>query len=299
MFTIGIDIGGTNARVALLDENFNIIRKEITKTSDKPFDEVIIEISDLINKVDYENKAKTIGIAAPGPIDKEKGMILDANNMPDWQYKPFIKLIEEKTGRCAFLTNDANAAAMAQAIDDKSEMIVFITVSTGVGGGIVYQGKLIEGKRVYAGEFGTMIVSDEDRKHKALYQGTIESLCSGTAIAKKASELYGFEMNAKEVFERFALKEYIAVNLINEWVEYFSRAIANILQTIEPEVFYLGGSVILHNPWLLELLKEKTKDKVYIGLKEHINLSIAKYGEDAGIIGAAYNSYVKSGGVKC
>lgn len=299
MFTIGIDIGGTNARVALLDENFNIIRKEITKTSDKPFDEVIIEISDLINKVDYENKAKTIGIAAPGPIDKEKGMILDANNMPDWQYKPFIKLIEEKTGRCAFLTNDANAAAMAQAIDDKSEMIVFITVSTGVGGGIVYQGKLIEGKRVYAGEFGTMIVSDEDRKHKALYQGTIESLCSGTAIAKKASELYGFEMNAKEVFERFAFKEYIAVNLINEWVEYFSRAIANILQTIEPEVFYLGGSVILHNPWLLELLKEKTKDKVYIGLKEHINLSIAKYGEDAGIIGAAYNSYVKSGGVKC
>lgn len=294
MFTIGVDVGGTSARVALLDEKFNILDKKTIETGRKDFDEVINNIAQLINEIDKDNKAKLVGFATPGPLDLEKGMILDAPNLPTWRNKPFINIIEEKTNRKAYLTNDANAAAIAQAIEDNSETLVFITVSTGVGGGIVYEGKLLEGKKAYAGEFGLMIISDDDRKHGQLYGGSLESLCSGTALAKEASKKYGEEISTKELFEKYENNEDIAIEIIDLWVEHFSRAIANIILTIEPEVFYIGGSVVLKNPWLLDRVTEQTKSKVYEGLKDKIKLEIARYGEDAGIVGAAYNAYVKN-----
>lgn len=292
MYTIGVDIGGTNARIALLDHEFNIIKKKSIQTKDNDFDFLIDSIAQSINEIDNENLATIVGVCSPGPLDKDKGMILDAPNLPKWSYRPFIKLLEEKTKRKFSYTNDANAAAIAQAIGDSSETLVFITVSTGVGGGIVYKGKLLEGKKVYAGEFGMMIISDENRNHSQLYKGSLESLCSGTALSLEASKLYKKNISTQELFERYMDKETIAISIINDWVEYFSRAIANILQIIEPEVFYIGGSVVLYNSWLLDRVKEKTKEKVYEGLKDIINLKVAKYGDDAGLIGAAYNAYV-------
>lgn len=292
MYTIGVDVGGTSARVALLDENFEILKKETISTGLRDFDEVISDIANMINNIDPEKKAKIVGFDTPGPLDLDKGMILDAPNLPTWSNKPFVSKIEELTGRKTYLTNDANAAAIAQAIEDKSETLVFITVSTGVGGGIVYQGKLIEGKKAYAGEFGLMIIADDDRKHSQLYKGTLESLCSGTALALEASKRYDREISTKELFDLYEEKDQIAIDIIELWAEHFARAIANLLQIIEPEVFYIGGSVVLYNPWLLDMVKEKTKNKLYEGLKDRVNLKIAKYGENAGIVGAAYNAYV-------
>ncbi|MGY3776606.1 ROK family protein [Helcococcus sueciensis] len=294
MYTIGVDVGGTSARVALLDENFNIVKKETISTGKRDFEIVIKEIADLINNIDPDRKALLVGFDTPGPLDLEKGMILDAPNLPTWSNKPFVNKIEELTGRKTYLTNDANAAALAQAIEDKSETLVFITVSTGVGGGIVYQGKLMEGKKAYAGEFGLMIISDDDRHHEQLYKGTLESLCSGTALSLEASKRYNREVSTKELFDLYEDKDSIAIEIIDLWVEHFSRAIANLLQIIEPEVFYIGGSVVLFNPWLLDMVKEKTKNKLYEGLKDRVNLKIARYGEDAGIVGAAYNAFVNS-----
>lgn len=294
MFTIGVDVGGTSARVALLDENFNIVEKKTIETGKKDFDEVINNIAQLIIDIDQDKKAELVGFATPGPLDLDKGMILDAPNLPTWRNKPFINIIEEKTNRKAFLTNDANAAAIAQAIEDDSNTLVFITVSTGVGGGIVYEGKLLEGKKAYAGEFGLMIIADDDRNHEQLYAGTLESLCSGTALALEASKRYNTEISTKELFDRYENNEEIAKEIIDLWIEHFSRAIANLLLTIEPDIFYIGGSVVLKNPWLLDKVKERTKNKVYEGLKEKIDLEIARYGEDAGIVGAAYNAYVKN-----
>lgn len=294
MYTIGVDVGGTSARVALLDKNFNIIRKEAIPTGNKDFEIVINEIADIINNIDPDRKALLVGFDTPGPLDLEKGMILDAPNLPTWRNKPFVQKIEELTGRKTFLTNDANAAAIAQAIEDKSETLVFITVSTGVGGGIVYQGKLIEGKKAYAGEFGLMIISDDDRHHAQLYKGTLESLCSGTALALEASNRYNREVTTKELFDLYDKKDQIAIDIIDLWAEHFSRAIANLLQIIEPEVFYIGGSVVLFNPWLLDMVKEKSQNKLYEGLKDKVNLKLARYGEDAGLVGAAYNAYVNN-----
>lgn len=293
MYTIGVDIGGTNARVALLDEKFNILKKEVVQTKDVEFENILNLIIAIIKKVDPDNKSNVIGICSPGPLDKEQGMILDAPNLPLWRNKPFVDRIKEATGKNVYLTNDANAAAIAQAIDDNHEMLVFITVSTGVGGGIVYKQQLIEGKHVYAGEFGTMIISDEDRKHSQLYPGTLESLCSGTALSLEATRRYGESVSTKELFTRYEQNDPIALEIIERWGEHFSRAIANLLQIIEPEVFYLGGSVITNNSWLLDKIEDRTKNKVYEGLKDKIVLKLAKYADDAGIVGAAFNGYVR------
>ncbi|EHR34089.1 ROK family protein [Helcococcus kunzii] len=289
MYSIGVDIGGTSARVALFDDELNLLDKSVTETADKEFEEIINEISNMINEIDKENKAKVVGMCSPGPLDKETGTIFDAPNLPKWSNKPFLKLFEEKTNRKVYLTNDANAAAMAQAITDDRDTIVFITVSTGLGGGIVYEGRLMEGKKVYAGEFGLMIIADDDRKHNQLYAGTWESLCSGTALSLEATKRYGKEISTKELFEKYNNNEEIAVEIIKLWTEHFSRGIANLLQTIEPEIFYLGGSVITKNQFLIPMIIEKTKDKVYEGLKDRIFIEVAKYGDDAGLVGAAKN----------
>lgn len=293
MYSIGVDIGGTSARVALVDESFNIVNKLTTETKDKEFEYIINEISSMINEVDQDNKTNIVGICSPGPLDKEKGMILDAPNLPKWRNKPFINLIEQKTNKKAYLTNDANAAAMAQSINDDRETIVFMTVSTGVGGGIVYKNELLEGKKVYAGEFGLMIISDDDRNHEQLYPGTLESLCSGTALAKKATKIYNKEMTTKELFDKYIENDSKAIEIIKLWTEHFSRAITNIILSIEPEIFYLGGSVITNNQFLIEDIIEQTKPKLYEGLKDNINIEVAKYGDDAGIIGAAKHGLTK------
>lgn len=294
MYTIGVDVGGTSARVALLDKDYKILDKKLVRTGSRDFEDVINEISKMVNEIDPDNKASLVGFATPGPLDLKEGMILDAPNLPTWSYKPFIPIIENTTSRKAYLTNDANAAAIAQAIEDKSETLVFITVSTGVGGGIVYKGNLMEGKKAYAGEFGLMIIADDDRKHKQLYQGSLESLCSGTALALEASKRFGLEMTTKDLFDKYNEQDPKAIEIIELWIEHFSRAIANILLTIEPEVFYIGGSVVLHNPWLLDRVKRAVVGKVYLGLKDRIDLRLAKYGEDAGIVGAAYNAFVRN-----
>ncbi|MDO4779156.1 MAG: ROK family protein [Tissierellia bacterium] len=292
MYSIGVDIGGTNVRVALLDSKYNIIKKMQSKTGKREFTDVIEDIVKMIKEIDPNNEVEFVGICSPGPIDKIEGMILDAPNLPTWRYKPFVRRISEAVNKKVYLTNDANAAAMAQAIDDDNETIVFITTSTGIGGGIVYKGKLIEGKKVYAGEFGMMIISDEKREESSLYAGSLESLCSGTALAFEASRKYGEDIDAKELFNRYERKDAIALEIIDKWAEYYSRALANLLQIIEPDVFYLGGSVITNNQYLLEILRDATKNKVYQGLRDRINLVVAKYGDDAGIVGAAYNGFI-------
>lgn len=217
-------------------------------------------------------------------------MLVYATNLPQWQNKPLRTIIEHDTNKSVYLINDANAATIAQTIGEDKDMIVFVTVSSGIGGGIVFKGKLIEGKNGYAGEFGTIIVSDEDRNHPSLYKGSLETFCSGISLGKRASEIYNDDLEAKDVFEKYGKKEEKAIEIVEEWIEYFSKAMANIYQIIEPEVIYLGGSVILNNPWLLKKIEEKTKTMVLKGLSEYINFTIAKFKEDAGIIGAAYNS---------
>lgn len=291
MYSIGIDIGGTQARVALVDPQMNIVEKKTTPTAKRELEDVLEDLIKLIKEVDPQEKAQVVGIASAGPLDIEKGIILDAPNLINWAYKPFASVIRERTRLPSFLTNDANAAALAQDIGNKTyDCLMFITVSTGIGGGIVYKHQLIEGRFGYAGEVGAMIISEEDRNHLSLYKGSWESLCSGTALGLRASQLYNKKMDAKDLFSLYYEKDPLAIKIIDEWAEYFSRAIANLLQIIEPEIFYIGGSVFIHNPFLLELIEEKTKDKVYDGLRDKIRLELPNHEEDAGIIGSAYHA---------
>lgn len=291
MYTIGIDIGGTNARVALIDSQMNILNKKQIKTENRKFNHVLEDLIYLVSQIDPKSQAQAIGIACAGPLDLDKGMVLDAPNLSNWSYKPFVSVIEEKTGLKTYLTNDANAAALAQDIGNNNyKSIVFITVSTGIGGGLVYDHKLIEGKFGYAGEIGSMIISDLDNDHPSLYKGTLESLCSGPALAKLASEKYEKTMKAEDLFRLYYKNDPLAMDLINLWVELFSRSIANLVQILEPEIFYLGGAVIINNPFLLKKIEEKTKEMVFDGLKDKIVLRPAKYKDDASLIGAAYHA---------
>lgn len=292
VYTIGIDLGGTNMRVALIKDGTTIVKKaEQATETQKGAADAIARMVSMVAEVDPERKASAIGIGSAGPLDLEHGIILKTPNLVGWEGTPIVDLMRQGTGREVYLNNDANVAGLAEAVfggGKGCKSSVFITASTGVGGGIVVNGHLLEGAYGYGGEIGCMIVADDDRKHDSLYAGTLESLCSGSALNLQAQKIYGPGTNAAYVFQQYAQNDMAAMGIIELWLEHFSRGLASLMQIVDPEVFVIGGSVVLHNPWLLEQLPEHIRPKVYEGLRDKINLRLPELGGDAGLIGAAY-----------
>lgn len=289
-FTLGIDLGGTNIRVALVKDGEIISKKEVLTEASLGPNQAIDKIIDLIKSVNCNNLASSIGIGSPGPLDTKNGIILDAPNLPGWCGTEICKILSERTGYKVKIENDANVAGLAEAIYGSgkgSEIVQYITVSTGVGGGLIINNKIISGAQSCTSEIGAMIVSSEDRKHKTLPKGALESLCSGTAIAKIASERLGYNLTTKEVFELYKEGNKICNEIISKWIDDFSSGIANLVHVVNPDVFIIGGSVITNNAWLIDEVKKATSKKVYKSLSDHIRILLPKYCDTAGLIGAA------------
>lgn len=289
-FTLGIDLGGTNIRVALVNDGEIICKKEVLTEASLGPNQAIDKIVRLVNDVDSDRLANSIGIGSPGPLDTKKGVILDAPNLLGWCGTEICNILSERTGRNVKIENDANVAGLAEAIygaGKDSEIVQYITVSTGVGGGLIIDKKIISGAQSCTAEIGAMIVSSEDRKHATLPKGALETLCSGTAIAKIASEKLGRDVTTKEVFELYKEGNSICNEIISNWIDDFSSGIANLVHVINPDVFIIGGSVITNNTWLIDEIKKSTSEKVYKSLSNHINIKLPKYYDTAGLIGAA------------
>lgn len=289
---IGIDLGGTTMRVAIVSASGEIEQKISAATeADKGADVAIMRLAELVNQLDTNNEFAWIGLGMPGPIDVKNGCMLDAPNFPGWKGYPIVETLEKMVRKKVILENDANVASLGEAFcgnDTRNKSIIFMTVSTGVGGGIVMNGELVSGVHGYAGEFGCMIVSEENRQHPTLPAGSLESLCSGTALTKQAQEIYGKEYNVVDIFEKYKKENEQAQALIQQFVANIAKAIGTLQQVIDPETFVLGGSVILNNQWLCPMIESKAKKYVYTSLAPHIKVRAASLGSDAGLIGAAF-----------
>ncbi|MBC1943377.1 ROK family protein [Listeria booriae] len=285
MYRIGIDIGATNMRVGLFDPANQLVAREQSNTeATSGATQALEKLVRMIEAVDPERLASGIGIGAPGPLDVDNGIILDAPNLPGWHGFRIRDELESRAGKTVFLMNDAKVAALAEAKIGAGagySSVQYITVSTGVGGGLVCDGELFAGSHQHASELGNMIVD------VSLKNGTLEDLCSGTSLKRESQVLFGKDKTATDLFMHYDAYHPEARRVVACWLQHFGAALTSIIQVIDPEVFVLGGAVILHNPWLVEELKTVVAQRVYGTMKETIQLKVASLGDDAGLYGAA------------
>lgn len=286
MKRIGIDIGGTNLRCAIFDENQKLIEKfKCPNSKELSAKENLAKIVAFIKQF---NDIERIGIGCPGPLDAKNGVILNPPNLYGWDHFEIVRYFEDQLHIPTKMTNDVNVAGLAEALlgaGKDYESVYFITMSTGVGGAYVFRKELINGVSTCCGEIYNMIVNDDPYCHRGCNPGSLNEQCGGPALERIASEAYGQQVTTKELFDRFYQGEPKAKAIIEKSADLMGRGIANICTVIDPEIYIVGGSIARMNPQYTDMCIAAAK-KYYIK-PEYLKWAYAEFGDDAGLIGAS------------
>ncbi|MFC0272319.1 ROK family protein [Metabacillus herbersteinensis] len=292
MNTIGIDLGGTNLRVGVIAKNGEILEQYSRPTEAEKGPEFAINtMTELIDKLRANHEVSAIGIGSPGPLNPLTGMIIEPPNLPGFLNVPIKSIVEEKTGLTVTLENDANAAALAEAkigAGKNAASVFYITLSTGIGGGLVINGNLFSGAQGNCGEIGNMIIDPSGHESPGLNKGALEALASGTAIGRMGFEQLGITTGAQGVFQLAESGHTQAQNIIDKALTYLAMGIANIVHTLNPEVIILGGGMMKSKDLIFVPLEDKTRDYLYPSLKDSFVLKPALLDQKAGLIGAGF-----------
>ncbi|MBR2027745.1 MAG: ROK family protein [Oscillospiraceae bacterium] len=311
-YYIGIDLGGTNIAAGIVNENGEILFRKSVKTN-LPQPEYVIEnkICDLCRDICQENgfvlgrDITSIGVGTPGNVNSETGVVGFNVNFGyiDWHLKE--KVEKQIPGVEVFIENDANSAIIAEVIAGCAkgcEHAVILTLGTGVGAGVIVDGKVLNGYNQSAAEIGHMVISAGGRQCNCGRKGCFERYCSATALisdTKEAmlknpdSKLWKVcpdieHVNAKTVFDADELGDETAKQVIDSYIEYLACGITNVVNIFQPEVVCLGGGVSNQKEGLLRPIQEYLDKEDYARhLMKRVTLKIATFRNDAGIIGAA------------
>ena len=306
---IGVDLGGTKIYTALANVNGEILREIVVPTeASKGSGQIIDKIKDSIRYVSQEvtlEKVKAIGIGSPGPLKVKDGIIAEPPNLPIRNYN-IVEDIENEFGVKVYLDNDANAATLAEYLFGQgigTENMVFITASTGVGGGAILNGKLYRGSTSNAVELGHTTVKYNGRVCGCGNRGCVESLASGTAIKAIADErikenttsLSEYdEVTSKEVFDEAKKGDKLASEIIRECIGYLGVAVANAANTFDPDMIVLGGGVLNAGDIIFEIIEEEMQERCLNTIRENCKVKPAKLGGKAGVLGAVALAIVES-----
>ncbi len=287
MWIAGIDIGGTQLRAGIYDEEYRQVSsfKALNDRSQTPGENMKPLIGYLL---EHGDRLKKIGIGCPGPLDLRAGRLVDPPNLVGWDHFEIVRHVREQTGLTALLNNDANVAGLAEALRGAGQgydSVAFMGISTGIGGAFVLDGRLYNGAHGNAAEFWSMIVNEDSRCHKNANPGSLNEQCSGSGLATAATALFGTPTDARTLFARAAEGHEGAARVIEKAADTLARGIANISCTLDPAVIVIGGSVAIHNPSYIARATELAKN--YIVYSEDIVVRPAVFGDDAGMLGAA------------
>ena len=232
-----------------------------------------------------------MGIGVPGPVIQETGYVHFLSNLgiDDFNLK---QLVEEKLNIKVRVGNDANLAGFAEAMAGRGKgfnVVQYMTISTGIGGGLIVNGRVIGGTNGFAQEIGNMIVDpfNEKKQNDKMAKGSFESLCSGTALVSSAKE-NGLDVeHAGKVFELALNGNEAAKKIKKDWLLYMGAALSTMYAYIEPDVFVLGGGVMKSSHLFLNELREEIDKHIFPKMRGKIKVEVAHFDQDAGIIGAA------------
>ena len=307
-YCLGIDLGGTNIAVGLVElEGKTIVSKKSTKTlAPRSHESIAEDMVSLCNAVARDagiplSEIEWIGVGAPGVVKDD--VIVVAPNL-DWNNVNIAKILHEKTGIATYVANDANAAAYAEYVwgcGVGASSLVAFTLGTGVGGGIIIDGKIWEGINGFAAEIGHMIVEEGGRQCGCGKRGCIEAYCSASAIvreAKRAMKLYPDSkmwelvdgnidrMNGYYPFVAKRDGDFAASEVVDSFINYLAIGISNIINILQPEVVCIGGGISGEGDNILVPLRNRIKYLSFGKDTSRTRIEIAKFRNDAGIIGA-------------
>lgn len=296
-YYIGIDLGGTNVRTLLVDEDGKAYSEVKDNTeSEKGPDYVCAKIIRQIEGLDTSvcgglQNVAGIGIGVPGPVDTVNGVMIMATNLQGFENYPICSKISDRFNLPVFIDNDANVAGLAEALlgaGKEYPTTYYVTISTGIGGAFIANGKLVSGGRGHAGEIGNIIVKNNGYKFGGLNPGAVEGEASGTAMTRKGQELLGKDKvsHAGDVFRLAAEGDLKAKSIVDECISQLASMFANIAHTIDPHCFVVGGGVMKSREYFYDTLVEQFNAKIHVGMRGHIPLLGTKI-EDCGAIGAA------------
>lgn len=302
-YVVGVDLGGTKIYTALVDLEGNIVNEKVVETLAEEGQEAVSErildtIANVIAGVDNE-LIKAIGVGSPGPLDAKKGIIFEPSNLPFKNYE-IVKTIKDRFNLPTYLDNDANVATLAEFMfgaGKGTENMVYITVSTGIGGGAIINGKLYRGHTANALEVGHMTVSKEGPRCGCGNVGCAESFASGTAIGKRAKEAVASKVvtslkkydnvTAKEVFMEAAAGDAEAKRILDNALYYLGITVGNVMSYLDPEKVVMGGGVINGGDVVIETVKKVVGERCLSVFAENCSIEKAKLGGQAGVLGAA------------
>lgn len=294
-YTVGIDIGGTNTRIALISETYEIIKRVqfITNTEDPS-----IVLHDIKKTIDsFQVTIQGVGVSCPGPLDLLHGIIKTPPNLGKrWHGFAISKALQEILQVPVYLENDANLACLAEAILGQGkdyEFVQFLTVSTGLGSGFVMHKEIYQGAHGFAHEIANIPLWKNGPQHGSIYAGGVEAICSGTAIVSRAKKAGLDVVHAGDV-NTLALQGNVeAMQIMDDAIEYLANTIAIIYAFMDPEIVILGGSVSIKINGFVEEVERRVKAKVYPDVKEWIHVVRTNLSEDSGLLGAACLAFLK------
>ncbi len=309
MYSIGIDLGGTNIAVGIVTEEGKIVKKTSTPTgAERPFEEIFQDMADCIHALLEEtgisqNEIRSIGIGTPGCLDTKKGMLIFAGNFKYGTLVNYRELMKKHFDLPVYIGNDANAAALAEArvgAARGAQSAVMVTLGTGVGGGIVLDGKIYEGFLSSAGELGHIVIVHDGEQCTCGRKGCWEAYASVTALVRQTKEAMKKnpdsimnctpmeQVNGRTSFDAAKKGDKAALAVVEQYQEYIADGLANIANILNPEVTVIGGGICKEGDYLLKPVNEKMQKRVFgTGLLPERKMVVAQLGNDAGIIGAA------------
>ena len=311
-YVIGVDLGGTKISTAISTIEGNILANVVLPTKAEEgeaavlgrivqsIDEVIVGSSTSIDEIE------AIGIGSPGPLDAKKGIIITTPNLPFKNYN-LVQPLKEKYNIPVYLDNDANAAAIGEYMFGAGKgknSIVYFTVSTGVGGGAVLDGKVYRGHTSNALEIGHTTVDPNGPRCNCGNLGCLEAMSSGTAIAKKGKEAVSTNVETSlkkydtvtsyEVFKEAEAGDEVAKDIIDNALTYLGIGVANAISTFDPEMIIIGGGVSKAGDIVFDTVKKVVNKRCFKSMAESCEIVPAGLGSDAGVVGAVALAIIES-----
>lgn len=307
MYYFGVDLGGTNIKAGIVDDSGKIIHSDVCPTNaGRHYSEVIADIAELINKILKDSKAdiseiKSIGVGVPGTCDTKNGVVICAANI-DFESVPMVAEFKKYFDVPVYIGNDANCAALGEyeSLDEDISNMVFITLGTGIGGGIILDKKLYIGTNGTAAEIGHMVIEKDGPECGCGARGCWETYASVTGLIRMTNE-YAAEnpdsevakacregVSGKTAFDLAKKGDKGGKQIVDEWMLYLSMGIVNIINILQPEVLLIGGAISKEGDYLLNPILEYQLKNKYSEISDRTKIKIAKLGNDAGLIGSAF-----------
>src|SRR5579883_784328 len=314
---LAVDLGGTRVRAALGNEHGQILRRQEVRTErdyagaarghwpeGSEGEHIARQVGDLIEQVAGYRlaEARAIGVAAPGPLDARTGILYHPVNLTKDDL-PLKELLEERFGKPVAVHNDANAAALGEwryGGHGPTEHLWYLTVSTGVGSGIISHGRLIDGFNTTAGEIGHTVIDLNGPECACGNRGCVEAICSGTAIARAARaalqtgqpssmlQLAGQvdRVTAETVVQAARQGDELAQSIFFHAADTLGAAVVNAIHMISPEIVVIGGGVTNAGELLYGPVRERVRTKTMALCGQGVRIMAPRLGEDSGLAGA-------------